>query len=162
MEKASDRPPEGRERSQPGRALPTEGPLLAIDPGSKRIGLAISDFTQTVARPLATLVRRSGKRFPLRRLRTQLEEHGPVGLLIGLPVAADGSEDVRAEVVRALGSTLAAETGLPVVYWDERFTTARALTVLKDLGSDLRDRKHDLDRLAAAVLLQTFLDSRRQ
>jgi putative Holliday junction resolvase len=141
--------------------LPRSGPLLAIDLGDKRIGLALSDPTQTVAHPLATLQRRPGKRFPLQALRTHLEAHEPAGLVMGLPLTEDGTEDARAAEARETGARLAAKTGLPVAYWDERMTTARALRAVRDLGGGLRGRKADVDKLAATTLLQSFLDSRR-
>jgi len=141
--------------------LPRHGPLLAIDLGDKRIGLALSDPTQTVAHPLTTLQRRTGKRFPLQDLRTHLDEHRPAGIVMGLPLAEDGSEGARAAEARATGARLADKTGLPVAYWDERMTTARALRAVRDLGGGIRGRKADVDKLAATTLLQSFLDSRR-
>jgi putative Holliday junction resolvase len=140
---------------------PMSGPLLAIDLGEKRIGLALSDPTQTVAHPLATLERRRGKRFPLQELRRYLDEHAPVGIVMGLPIAEDGSEDARAAAAREAGDRIGAKTGLPVAYWDERMTTARALRAVRDLGGGLRGRKADIDKLAATTLLQTYMDSRR-
>ncbi len=142
--------------------IPRTGRIVAIDPGTKRIGLAMSDPTQTVAQPLATLSRRAGKRFPLKDLRPFMDEHEPVGIVVGLPIAPDGSEDARAANARDLGSMLEAKTELPVQFWDERMTTARALSAVHELGGQVRGRKEDVDRLAATVLLQAFLDSRRQ
>jgi len=142
-------------------AIPSLGRILAIDPGAKRIGLAMSDPTQAIAQPLTTLSRRAGKRFPLQSLKTFLDEHQPVGIVVGLPIAPDGSEDERAQNARQLGAILSAKTELPIAFWDERMTTARALSAVKDLGGKVRGRKADVDGLAATVLLQTFLDSRK-
>jgi putative Holliday junction resolvase len=142
--------------------IPRSGRILAIDPGAKRIGLAMSDPTQTIAQPLATLSRRAGKRFPMKDLKTFLNDLQPLGIVVGLPIAPDGSEDERAAAARDLGSTLVAKTQLPVEYWDERFTTARALAAVQELGGRVRGRKEEVDSLAATVLLQAFLDSRRQ
>ena len=102
-----------------------------------------------------------GRRFPMQRLREQLDTHQPVGIVVGLPLAPDGSEDERAAGARAVGGLIAEKTGLPVCYWDERMTTARALGAIRDLGGNTRGRKGDVDQLAATVLLQHFLDSRR-
>lgn len=143
-------------------AIPCPGRILAIDPGAKRIGLAMSDPSQTIAQPLATLSRRVGKRFPLQSLKVYLDEHEPIGILVGLPIAPDGSEDERAKNARDLGAALNAKTGLPVEHWDERMTTARALSAVKDLGGQIRGRKAEVDGLAATVLLQAFLDSRKR
>lgn len=141
--------------------LPSSGRLLAVDWGTKRIGLALSDPGQTIAQPLATLTRRAGKRFPLRQLRHHLDRHHPVGIVIGLPLESDGSEGEAAGAARATGELIAAKTGLPVAYLDERMTTARALGAIRDLGGSVRGRHGEVDQLAATVLLQTFLDGRR-
>jgi putative Holliday junction resolvase len=142
-------------------ALPRSGCLLAIDPGAKRIGLALSDVDQILAHPLGALTRRAGKRFPLAELRPHLDAHEPAGILIGLPLTPEGNEDERAQAARSDGARIAEKTGLPVAFWDERMTTARALRAVKDLGGGLRDRKGDVDPLAATTLLQSYLDSRR-
>lgn len=141
--------------------LPAKGRLLGVDLGEKRIGLALSDPEQRVAQPLTTLTRRTGKRFPLRQLREHLERWTPVGVLVGLPLTEAGGEDARARAARAAGDLIAEKTGLPVHYWDERMTTARALSAVAELGGRTRGRKGDVDPLAATVLLQTFLDRRR-
>jgi putative Holliday junction resolvase len=144
-----------------GPELPPIGRILAIDPGEKRIGLALSDPSQILAQPLATLTRRRGKRFPLGDLRLHVERHAPVGILIGLPLAPDGSEDARASAAREAGELIGTKSGLPVAFWDERMSTARIHSAVRESGGRGPDRKEDIDRLAATVLLQTFLDSRR-
>jgi putative Holliday junction resolvase len=96
----------------------------------------------------------------MRKFRELLEEHDPVAILIGLPVAADGTEDERAKVVRAVGAQIEQKTRLPVAYWDERMSTARVHTAIRDLGGGVRGRKEEVDQLAATVLLQSYLDSR--
>jgi putative Holliday junction resolvase len=135
--------------------LPHAGRLLAIDPGAKRIGLAISDPTQTVAQPLGTLTRRAGRRFPMAQLKVHLDRDRPVGVVVGLPLDAAGDEGPAARAARASGSLIAAKTGLPVAYWDERMSSAR---VLKNGGAAARPTA---DALAATVILQAFLDGRR-
>ncbi len=141
--------------------LPTPGRLLAIDIGDKRIGLALTDPTQMIAQPLATLTRRLGRRFPLKRLRTYLDTHRPVGIVVGLPLLPDGSEGTRASEARAIAARIAEHSGLPIVLRDERMTTARALDAIRTLGGRLKGRKQDIDQLAATTLLQAFLESRR-
>jgi putative Holliday junction resolvase len=135
--------------------VPGEGRLIAVDWGSKRIGLAISDPTQTIAQPLGTLTRRAGRRFPMAQLKVHLDRDRPVGVVVGLPLDAEGGEGPAARAARASGSLIAAKTGLPVAYWDERMSSAR---VLKDGGGDARPAA---DALAATVILQAFLDGRR-
>ncbi|MFQ5704543.1 MAG: Holliday junction resolvase RuvX [Gemmatimonadales bacterium] len=144
------------------QSLPSDGRLLGMDLGERRIGLALSDPSQTVAQPLVTLTRRSGKRFPLAELRTHLEVHMPVGIVIGLPYDASGTENERTTAARKTGQLVASRTGLPVEFWDERMTTARVLRTIKELGGKVRGRKKEVDALAATVILQTFLESRRQ
>jgi len=142
-------------------SLPTPGRILALDWGSVRIGLALSDETQMLASPLATLSRRPGKRFPMPRFLALVDQHQPVGLLVGLPLAPDGSEGESAQAARELAGLVARRTGLPVELWDERMSTARALGAIRDVGGSTRGRRPDVDALAASVLLQHWLDARR-
>lgn len=140
--------------------LPGNGRLLAIDWGKRRIGLAVSDPSQTLAQPLDTLTRRIGKRFPFRGLRPHLDRLRPVGILLGLPLRPDGSEGEYAQEVRRLADQITNLTGLPTAFWDERMTTSRALEAVKQLGGGLKGRKGELDALAATNLLQSYLDRR--
>jgi putative Holliday junction resolvase len=141
--------------------LPPTGRLLAVDWGEVRIGLALSDETQTLATPLETLIRRRGKRFPMARFLELVAEHAPSGVLVGLPLTGEGEEAASAGAARQLAGGLAQRSGLPVALWDERMSTARALAVIREQGGRTRGRKGDVDSLAAAVLLQHFLDARR-
>ncbi|HZE76188.1 MAG TPA: Holliday junction resolvase RuvX [Gemmatimonadales bacterium] len=141
--------------------LPTGGRILAVDWGEVRIGLALSDETQTLASPLETLVRRRGKRFPMPRLLELVAERQPVGIVVGLPLTGEGDEGPSAIESRALAQSIAARTALPLELWDERLTTARALRAVREQGGSTRGRKQDVDALAAAVLLQHFLDTRK-
>jgi len=136
--------------------LPAEGRLLAIDWGEKRIGLAITDPTRTIAQPLATLTRRAGRRFPLKQLRAYLDEFAPVGIVLGLPLTPEGREGPAAAAVREVATLLADKTGLPVVLLDERMTTARAAE------ADAVGGRVDRDQRAAAVLLQMYLEAQRR
>ncbi len=142
-------------------SLPTSGRLLALDWGEVRIGLALSDETQTLASPLETLVRRAGRRFPMPRFLQLVEQHRPAGLLVGLPLTAEGTEAESAAAARELARSVAQRTGLPVTLWDERMSTARALAAIREQGGSARGRKEDVDALAASVLLQHYLDARR-
>ena len=135
--------------------------MLAVDWGERRIGLALSDESQTLAQPLTTLTRRAGKRFPMRQLLALLEEHAVRGVIVGLPLAPDGSEGTAASQARALAQDIGRRSGRPVELWDERMTTARALGTVREMGGTTRGRKDDVDALAAAPLLQHYLDARR-
>lgn len=142
-------------------SIPASGRILAVDWGQIRIGLALSDETQTLATPLETLTRRAGKRFPLSRFLTLVADHVPAGLVVGLPLTPEGGEGESARAAREMAAALAARTGLPLELWDERLSTARALGAIREQGGTVRGRRDQVDALAAAVLLQHFLDARR-
>jgi putative holliday junction resolvase len=139
--------------------LPTEGRLIAVDWGEIRIGLALSDDSQILATPLGTLVRRPGKRFPMPPFLALVEQHAPV--VVGLPLTSEGREEASAAAARELAESIARRTGLPHELWDERMSTARALGAIREQGGSTRGRREEVDALAAAVLLQHFLDARR-
>jgi len=142
-------------------AIPATGRILAVDWGEVRFGLALSDETQTIASPLCTLSRRAGKRFPMPAFLEVITIHRPVGLVVGLPLTLDGIEGESAAAARELSALLGARTYLPVTLVDERMTTARAHAAIQELGGSARGRREDVDALAAAILLQHFLEIRR-
>jgi putative Holliday junction resolvase len=141
--------------------IPPQGRVLGIDWGEIRIGLALSDELQMLASPLETLVRRRGKRFPMPRLLELVAAHAPVGVVVGLPLTPAGDEGPSAAEARAVATLVEGRTGLPVELQDERLSTARALRLVREQEGSTRGRKEDVDALAAAVLLQGFLDARR-
>jgi putative Holliday junction resolvase len=126
-----------------------------------RIGVALSDETQLLSSPLVTLVRRRGKRFPMPRFLELVATHRPVGVLVGLPLSLEGADTDNSRAARELAAGVAGRTGLPVELWDERMTTSRALRAVQEQGGSTRGRREDLDALAASVLLQHYLDTRR-
>ena len=133
------------------------GRLLAIDYGERRIGLAVSDPTGTIASPAGFILRRPGKRAPVAELARRARELEARGFVLGLPLDEEGADTARAAEVRALAAALERRTGLPVRLVDERFTTAAALRAVRELGGSTRGRKGDVDALAATVLLQHAL-----
>jgi putative holliday junction resolvase len=133
------------------------GRLLAIDYGERRIGLAVSDPTGTIASPVGHIVRRAGKRPPIAELARRAAALDVSGLVLGLPLDSDGQETPLAREVRSVGAALAERTKLSVRYVDERFTTAAALRTIRSVGGSTHGRKGDVDALAAAVLLQHAL-----
>ena len=141
--------------------IPNAGRIIAIDWGEVRLGLALSDETQTLATPLETLVRRPGKRFPMPRFLELVAEHRPVGIVVGLPLSLEGLEGENARLTRELAAQVSARTALPAILEDERLTTARAHREIQAQGGLARGRREDVDALAAAVLLQGYLDRRR-
>jgi putative Holliday junction resolvase len=134
--------------------------LLAIDYGEKRIGLAVSDPTGTIASPAGFIARRPGKRAPVAELVRRAQELEVGGFVVGLPLDGEGEETPRCAEVRAVGAELEKRTGLTVRYVDERFSTAAALRAVREMGGSTRGRKGDVDALAATWLLQHALAAR--
>lgn len=141
--------------------IPGAGRILAVDWGERRFGIAVSDESQIIASPIRTLTRRPGKRFPLPAFLDLVVAQRPVGVVVGLPLTAAGAEAGAAEQARALAKRIGRRTGLPVELVDERMTTARAHAAIREQGGSIRGRKDEVDALAATVLLQGFLERRR-
>lgn len=133
------------------------GRLLAVDYGERRIGLAISDPMGIIASPAGFIVRRAGKRPPIAELIRRATELEARGFVVGLPLDVKGADTERATEVRRLAEELQRRTGLAVELIDERFTTAAALRAIREMGGSTRQRKGDVDALAATVLLQHAL-----
>jgi putative Holliday junction resolvase len=133
------------------------GRWLAIDWGERRIGLALSDPTGTIASPAGVIERRAGKRAPVAELVRRTVSLEARGIVMGLPLDGDGEETARSAECRRVAAELARRTALPVSLLDERFTTAAALRAVRDMGGSTRGRKGDVDALAATVLLQQAL-----
>ena len=139
-----------------------KGRILAVDWGERRIGLALSDETQTLAQPLTTLTRRAGKRFPMAQLLDQITRNQVASIVVGLPLTDAGDEGDAAHAARALADDIKRRVGeLEVSMWDERMTTARVLAAVREMGGSTRGRKADVDAMAAALLLQHYLDTKR-
>ena len=133
--------------------------VAAVDYGARRIGLALSDPTRTIAYPLTTLARRVGKRPPWPELTRILEQHEVAELVVGLPLDLSGAEGDWAKEVRDFGAQLARRTGLPVHWVDERMSSVRAERSVRSLGLKKSDReeKGRIDAAAAALILEAFL-----
>jgi putative Holliday junction resolvase len=131
--------------------------ILAIDYGERRIGLALSDPTGTIASPAGFVVRRAGKRPPIAELVRRAHENEAEEFVLGLPLDENGDETARSTEVRRVAAELEKRTGFPVRLVDERFTTAAALRTVRELGGSTRGRRGDVDALAATVLLQHAL-----
>jgi putative Holliday junction resolvase len=135
--------------------------VLAVDWGTVRLGLALSDPTRLIAQPLATLKRRAGHRVPIAEILDLITRHEVSLVLVGLPLAPDGGEGPAAAEARALGEALARRAGVPVTWWDERLSTAAALRSARAAGVRDRDSRGKIDQMAAVAILQHFLDARR-
>jgi putative Holliday junction resolvase len=132
--------------------------FLAVDYGRKRIGLAISDPLGMIASPAGFILRREGKRPPITKILERAAELEARGFVLGLPLDGEGNETDWTAEIRALGAEIAKRSGMPVRFYDERFTTAAALRTVKEMGESTRGRKGDVDALAATILLQHALN----
>ncbi len=130
---------------------------MGLDLGTKTIGVACSDTTRTIATPVETL-RRSKFKKDLEALTALLAEREIGGLVMGLPINMDGSEGPRAQSTRAFARNLIKAIDLHVVFWDERLSTAAVTRTLLEADSSRAKRAEVVDKMAAAYILQGFLD----
>ena len=133
------------------------GRWMAIDWGERRIGLAITDPSGTIASPAGVIERRAGKRAPVAELVRRATTLEATAVVMGLPLDGNGDDTPRSLECRRVGAELGRRTRLPVALLDERFTTASALRAIREMGGSTRGRKGDVDALAATVLLQQAL-----
>ncbi|SNB63569.1 Holliday junction resolvase RuvX [Thermoflexus hugenholtzii] len=133
------------------------GRVMALDLGEKRIGVALSDPTRTIARPL-TILPRTSRRAVVEALRRLITEHEVEKIVIGLPRSLSGAEGPQAQWVRREAEALARRLPVPVVLWDERLSTVTAAAYRALRGAR---RREPLDAEAAAVILQDYLEAQR-
>ena len=135
------------------------GRLLGVDYGTRRVGLAICDPDRMIASPLETYERKDsdtdGAHF-----KSVITSEKVVAVVVGLPMHTDGREGVKAQEARAYGAWLKGVTDLPVVFWDERFTTVHAESALWNAGLSHQKRKDRRDRVAAQMMLQSYLEAK--
>jgi len=135
------------------------GRILGIDVGTKTLGLAISDETGTVALPLE-VIRRAGMRRDIERLAAIVAERGVTAAVIGLPLEMSGERGAMADEAEAVADALAARCRIPVHRWDERLTTVAAERMLIRADVSRKRRKQVVDKIAATLILQGWLDRR--
>jgi putative holliday junction resolvase len=140
--------------------LPGNARLMALDLGTKTIGVATSDFTRQFATPLATIERKKFTADADALLALAAREKVD-GLVIGLPLNMDGSEGPRAQSTRAFARNLARLTVLPIMFWDERLSTAAVERDMLAADQSRQKRAANVDKLAAAWILQSALDHLR-
>jgi len=138
------------------RELP--GRLLALDVGDRRVGVAVSDLTGRLARPLTIIVRRS-KREDFSKIARLVEEQKATGLVVGYPLNMDDSVGPQARRVQRYAAALEKAVPVPVVLWDERLSSEEAAERLRAAAGKRRRRRKYLDDAAAAVILQEYLDA---
>jgi putative Holliday junction resolvase len=132
--------------------------LLGVDYGQVRVGLAVSDPERRIASPLTTYQRRTSKK-DAAFFRELVGAEDVAEIVVGLPLHLDGREGQKAREAREFGRQLAEATELPVVFWDERFSTVEAETALWEAGLTHKRRKARRDRVAAQLFLQAYLDA---
>lgn len=137
--------------------LPYPGMLLAIDYGTKRVGVAVSDREQRFASPLHNH-QRQGLQGDERFFRRLLAEYRPVGLVVGLPLHMNGEESEKSREARAFAGWLSGLLGIPHTFQDERLTSWQAESMLLAAEFSKKQRKERMDKLAAQILLQTWLE----
>ena len=137
--------------------LSREARLLGLDVGTKTIGMALSDVTRSVATPYHT-VRRTKFTEDAKAIEAAIEELEIGAVVIGLPLNLDGSEGPRAQSTRAFARNLAARIAVPILFWDERLSTAAVERHLIEADASRKRRAEVIDRMAAAYILQGALD----
>lgn len=133
---------------------------MGLDIGEKRIGVAVSDPDGRVATPLTVIDARRAVSDGA-ELRRIAEDYEVGELVVGLPLSLDGTEGPQAARVRAAAGKLARNLPLPITFEDERFTSAEAERKMREAGASTRDQRGSVDMVAAAILLQSYLDARR-
>lgn len=134
--------------------------VLGLDVGERRIGVAISDASGRLAAPLTT-ISAAPREQALAKIVGLARQEEAVAVVVGLPLTLRGEVGPQAEVVRRFAAELEAAIGLPIHLFDERLTTAAAEQQLRELGVKPEKRKQQIDQVAAAIILQDFLDHRR-
>jgi putative pre-16S rRNA nuclease len=132
--------------------------LLGLDVGTKTIGLALSDFTRTVATPMET-IRRTKFAKDADYMIGLLDEHEIGGLIIGLPLNMDGSEGPKCQSVRQFAANLGEKTDVLMAFWDERLSTVAVTRTLLEADTSRAKRAKVVDKMAAAYILQGALDA---
>jgi len=139
--------------------VPATRRILALDVGSKRIGLAVSDPLGITAQGLET-IRRQNKRKDFDQLGRTIREYDVAEIVVGYPLRMSGAEGVQAEKMQVFAEDLRQRFHLPVHLWDERLTSAEANRLLRQTDMSIQRRGQVVDRLAAVLILQSFLDRR--
>jgi putative holliday junction resolvase len=136
------------------------GRVLGLDVGSRRIGIAVSDPLGITAQGLETLQRRN-KRSDLAALERTIREYAITQIVVGLPLRMSGAEGTQSDKMQAFAEDLRKRFRLPVHLWDERLTSAEANRLLRETELSIEKRAKAVDRMAAILILQSWMESRR-
>ena len=137
------------------------GPILSIDLGEKRIGLAISDAGRMIARSYGVIQRKS-RREDFARYQQVINEQKATLVVMGLPLQDDGTDSSTTAWVRDYTAALAQNITVPIVFWDESYTSQDAAASLSERGISAKKQKGRLDAVAAAFILQSYLDAQAE
>lgn len=132
---------------------------MGLDVGNRRIGMAVSDPLGITAQGIETLQRRN-KRTDFQQLAKIIRQYNVSAIVVGLPLRLSGAESAQTEKVTAFAEDLRAKFSLPVHLWDERLTSVQANRLLREAELSIEKRAASVDRMAAVLILQSFLDSR--
>lgn len=135
--------------------------LLGFDLGDARIGVALSDISQTIASPLMMLPRKKKFSELVADIEELVKKHQVGGIVIGLPLNMDGSEGPRVQSARAFANNLSKHLTIPIHFWDERMSTMAVARTLEESGISHTSRKEQVDKMAASYILQGYLDKLR-
>lgn len=138
-------------------AIPARGSLIGLDLGTKTIGVASSDGTRLVATPVET-IRRVKFTQDVQALQTIIRSRSAVGIILGLPLNMDGSSGTRVQSTRTFAFNCTSHIDLPITLWDERLSTVAVTKYLLEADATRKKRAEVVDRMAAAFILQGFLD----
>ena len=143
------------------KRLPVAGPLLALDHGKRSIGVAISDEARSIASPLLTI---SDKKFQsrIRQILAVCEQRRVAGLVLGLPLNMDGSQNPQCQAVRAFAFNINKQTDLPITFCDERLSSNEAKQFMVKMGVKKSQQETSIHRVAASMILQWFMDEMHQ
>lgn len=135
--------------------------IIGLDYGTKTVGVAVSDALMITAQPLETIERKSANKLrqTLARIESIIEEYQAERIVLGYPKNMNNTIGERAEAAEQFKEDLERRTGLEVILWDERLSTVEAERILMDTGVRRENRKQYVDKMAAAVILQNYLDS---
>lgn len=148
------------DRPEGAGAIPPAGRVLGIDLGAKRVGVAVSDDGQRMATPATTLVRRGDRARDYRAIAELVGDYEAVGVVFGLPLSLSGAEGPAAAGARTEAARVAELLAVPIDLVDERLTSVEAAGALRAAGHPTRRQRQVIDQVAAAVLLQSWLDRR--
>ena len=135
--------------------------ILALDVGEKTIGVAVTDETQSMAFPENTLWRQEGKKRDMAALRELIARYNPAAIIVGYPLMMSGAAGIQTEKIEAFIASLRNNVRIPIIRQDERLSTREAERVLTQSGRRREERKRDVDSLAAALILQSYLDRQK-